>query len=147
MYRIKTSDLLSGKDIAEELTSIEVVKNISDDLCETKQHYLMAAFSSGYKIEFSFDKENNICQYIMVEEFNKKREKQNINIEFVDDIFIFGQYIDDVKGKLKNNITKKGSIRTGNIELYFEENKVDSLYYFPKQNIGNNHLNSLNAVS
>ena len=38
MYRIKTSDLLSGKDIAEELTSIEVVKNISDDLCETKQH-------------------------------------------------------------------------------------------------------------
>ena len=83
MYRIKTSDLLSGKDIAEELTSIEVVKNISDDLCETKQHYLMAAFSSGYKIEFSFDKENNICQYIMVEEFNKKREKQNINIEFV----------------------------------------------------------------
>lgn len=106
MYRIKTSDLLSGKDIAEELTSIEVVKNISDDLCETKQHYLMAAFSLGYKIEFSFDKENNICQYIMVEEFNKKREKQNINIEFVDDIFIFGQYIDDVKGKLKNNITR-----------------------------------------
>ena len=142
MYKIKTSELLSEKGIAEELTSIEVVKNISDDLCETKQHYLMAAFSQGYKIEFSFDKENNICQYIMVEEFNKKREKQNINIEFVDDIFIFGQYIDDVKGKLKNNITKNGSIRTGNIELYFEENKVDSLYYFPKQNIGNNQLNS-----
>lgn len=132
MYRIKTSDLLSGKGIAEELTRIEVVKNISDDFFETKHHYLMAAFSRGYKIEFSFDKENNICQYIMVEEFNKKREKQNINIEFVDDIFILGQYIDDVKGKLKNNITKNGSIRTGNIELYFEENKVDSLFYFPK---------------
>ena len=137
MYRIKTSDLLSGKGIAEELTRIEVVKKISDDLFETKHHYLMAAFSSGYKIEFSFEKGNNICQYIMVEEFNKKREKQNINIEFVDDIFILGQYIDDVKGKLKNNITKNGSIRTGNIELYFEENKVDSLYYFPKQNSGN----------
>lgn len=26
MYKIKTSELLSGKDIAEELTSIEVVK-------------------------------------------------------------------------------------------------------------------------
>lgn len=137
MYRIKTSDLLSGKGIAEELTRIEVVKNISDDFFETKHHYLMAAFSQGYKIEFSFDKENNICQYIMVEEFNKKREKQNINIEFVDDLFILGQHIDDVKGKLKNNITKNGSIRTGNIELYFEENKVDSLYYFPKQNSGN----------
>lgn len=119
------------------MTRIEVVKNISDDFFETKHHYLMAAFSRGYKIEFSFDKENNICQYIMVEEFNKKREKQNINIEFVDDIFILGQHIDDVKGKLKNNITKNGSIRAGNIELYFEENKVDSLYYFPKQNSGN----------
>ena len=137
MYRIKTSDLLSEKGIAEELTRIEVVKNISDDFFETKHNYLIAAFSRGYKIEFSFDKENNICQYIMVEEFNKKREKQNINIEFVDDIFILGQHIDDVKGKLKNNITKNSSIRTGNIELYFEENKVDSLYYFPKQNSGN----------
>lgn len=33
-------------------------------------------------------------------------------------------------------------IRIGNIELFFEEHKVDSLYYFPKQNIGNNQLNS-----
>ena len=32
MYKIKTSELLSEKGIAEELTSIEVVKNISDDL-------------------------------------------------------------------------------------------------------------------
>jgi len=32
--------------------------------------------------------------------------------------------------------------KIGNIELFFEEHKVDSLYYYPKQNIGNNHLNS-----
>lgn len=142
MYRIKTSDLLSGKDIAEELTSIEVVKNISDDLCETKQHYLMVAYSLEYKMEFSFDKINNTCQYIMVEENDINREKQNINIEFIDDIFIFEQHIDNVKDKFKNNISTNGSIRTGNIELYFSENKVDSLYYSPKQNIGNNHFNS-----
>jgi len=80
MYKIKTSELLSGKDIAEELTSIEVVKNISDDLCETKHHYLMAAYSLEYKIEFSFDKVNNICQYIMVERNDINREKQNINL-------------------------------------------------------------------
>lgn len=142
MYRIKTSDLLSGKDIAEELTSIEVVKNISDDLCETKQHYLMAAYLLEYKIEFAFDKINNMCLYIMVEENDINREKQNINIEFIDDIFIFEQHIDNVKNKFKNNISTNGSIRIGNIELYFSENKVDSLYHYPKQNIGNNHLNS-----
>lgn len=144
MYRIKTSDLLSGKDIAEELTSIEVVKKISDDLCETKHYCLMAAYSLEYKIEFSFDKVNNRCQcqYIMVEENYINREKQNINIEFIDDIFIFGQHIDCIKDKFMNNISKNGSIKIGNIELYFSENKVDSLYYFPKQNIGNNHLNS-----
>lgn len=142
MYRIKTSDLLSGKDIAEELTSIEVVKNISDDLFETKHHYLMAAYSLEYKIEFSFEKIKNMCQYIMVEENDINREKQNVNIEFIDDIFIFEQHIDNVKNKFKNNISTNGSIRIGNIELYFSENKVDSLYYFPKQNIGNNHLNS-----
>lgn len=142
MYKIKTSELLSEKGIAEELTSIEVVKNISDDLFETKHHYLMAAYSLEYKIEFSFDKVNNICQYIMVERNDINREKQNINIEFIDDIFILGQHIDGVKDKFKNNIFKNGSIRIGNIELFFEEHKVDSLYYFPKQNIGNNHLNS-----
>ncbi len=45
MYKIKTSELLSEKGIVEELTSIEVVKNIYDDLFETKHHYLMAAYS------------------------------------------------------------------------------------------------------
>ena len=142
MYKIKTSELLSEKDIAEELTSIEVVKNISDDLFETKHHYLMVAYSLEYKIEFSFDKANNVCQYIMVEENDINREKQNINIEFIDDVFIFGQHIDVAKEKFKINILQKDSIRIGNVELYFEENKVDSLYYSPKQNIGNNHLNS-----
>lgn len=142
MYRIKTSDLLSGKDIAEELTSIEVVKNISDDLCETKHYCLMAAYSLEYKIEFSFDKANNVCQYIMVEENEINREKQNINIEFIDDISIFGKHIDVIVDNFKMNIIQNDSVKIGNIELYFSENKVDSLYYLPKQNIGNSHLNS-----
>ncbi|WP_290380610.1 hypothetical protein [uncultured Duncaniella sp.] len=72
--------MLSGKGIAKELTSIEVVKNISDDSCETKRHYLLVAYSLEYKIEFSFDKANKACQYIMVEENEINREKQNVNI-------------------------------------------------------------------
>ncbi len=78
----------------------------------------------------------------IAEENDINRGKQNINIEFIDDIFIFGQHIDCIKDKFMNNISKNGSIKIGNIELFFEENKVDSLYYHPKQNIGNNHLNS-----
>ena len=68
MYKIKTSKLFSDKSIVKELINIDVIKNISDDLFETKHHYLMVAYSLEYKIEFSFDKANNVCQYIMVEE-------------------------------------------------------------------------------
>ena len=142
MYKIKTSELLSGKSIVKELINIDVVKNISDDLFETKHHYLMVAYSLEYKIEFSFDKANNVCQYIMVEENEVNREKQNINIEFIDDISIFEKHIDVVIDNFKMNILQNDSVKIGNIELYFSENKVDSLYYFPKRNISNNHLNS-----
>lgn len=142
MYNIKTSELLSGKSIAKELINLDVIKNISDDLFETKHHYLMVAYSLEYKIEFSFDKANNVCQYIMVEENVINREKHNINIEFIDDISIFGKHIDAIIDKFKMNILQNDSVKIGNIELYFSENKVDSLYYLPKQNIGNNHLNS-----
>ena len=142
MYKIKTSELLYGKSIVKELINIDAVKNMSDDLFETKHHHLMVAYSLEYKIEFSFNKANNVCQYIMVEESEINREKQNINIEFIDDIFILGKHIDAVKDNFKTNLSQNDSVRIGNIELYFLENKVDSLYYFPKQNIGNNHLNS-----
>lgn len=142
MYKIKTSELLSGKSIVKELINIDVIKNISDDLFETKHHYLMVAYSLEYKIEFSFDKANNVCQYIMAEENEINREKQNINIEFIDDISIFGKHIDVIVDNFKMNILQNNSVKIGNIELYFSENKVDSLYYLPKQNIGNNHLNS-----
>lgn len=102
----------------------------------------MVAYSLEYKIEFSFDKANNVCQYIMVEENVINREKHNINIEFIDDISIFGKHIDAVIDNFKMNILQNDSVKIGNIELYFSENKVDSLYYLPKQNIGNNHLNN-----
>ena len=42
MYNIKTSELLSGKSIVKELINIDVIKNISDDLFETKHHYPIA---------------------------------------------------------------------------------------------------------
>ena len=131
MYRIKTSELLSGNWIAEELTSIEVIKNISDDSCETKRHYLLVAYSLEYKIEFSFDKANKVCQYIMVDENEMNREKQNINIEFIDDISIFRQHINKVREKFQDYILFENCLRIGDAELYFEDEKVDSLYYFP----------------
>lgn len=137
MYRIKTSELLSGKVIAEELTNIEVIKNISDDSCETKRHYLLVAYSLEnkysleYKIEFSFDKANNVCQYIMVEENEINRENQNINIKFIDDISIFGQHINKVREKFQDCISFDNYLRIGDTELYFEDEIVDSLYYFP----------------
>lgn len=131
MYRIKTSELLSGNWIAEELTSIEVVKNISDDSCETKRHYLLVAYSLEYKIEFSFDKANKVCQYIMVEENEINREKQKVNIKFIDDISIFGQHVNKVREKFQDCISFDNCLRIGDAELYFEDEKVDSLYYFP----------------
>ena len=131
MYRIKTSELLSGKVIAEELTNIEVIKNISDNSCETKRHYLLVAYSLEYKIEFSFDKANNVCQYIMVEENEINRENQNINIKFIDDISIFGQHINKVREKFQDCISFDNYLRIGDTELYFEDEIVDSSYYFP----------------
>ena len=131
MYRIKTSELLSGKVIAEELTNIEVIKNVSDNSCETKRHYLLVAYSLEYKIEFSFDKANNVCQYIMVEENEINRENQNINIKFIDDISIFGQHINKVREKFQDCISFDNYLRIGDTELYFEDEIVDSLYYFP----------------
>ena len=79
MYKIKTSELLSGKSIVKELINIDAVKNMSDDLFETKHHHLMVAYSLEYKIEFSFNKANNVCQYIMVEE-SEIIEKSKISI-------------------------------------------------------------------
>ena len=64
MYKIKTSELLSGKSIVKELINIDAVKNMSDDLFETKHHHLMVAYSLEYKIEFSFNKANNVCLFI-----------------------------------------------------------------------------------
>lgn len=129
MYRIKTSELLSGNWIDEELTGIEVVKNISDDSCETERHYLLVAYSLEYKIESSFDKAHNVCEYIMVEE--SELRKENMNIEFIDDISIFGQHINKVREKFQDCISFDNSLRIGDTELYFEDEIVDSLYYFP----------------
>lgn len=129
--------MLSGKAITSELTCLELVKSITDDLFETKRHFIMAAFTHKYKIEFSFDKANEECLYIMVEEYFTKRKKQNLNIEFIDDIHILGQHIDMVKEKFKSNILKNNSLQINGIELIFDEGIVDSIYYFPKIATGN----------
>lgn len=138
MYKIKTSEILSEKGIAEELTSIEVVKGISDDMFETKHHYVYAAFCGKHKIEFSFEKANGSCQYIMIEEYGSDSERQNINIEFIDDISILGEHIDSVRERFKDFISKDNYIRIGNIELYYSDNEIESLYYSPNRSLTTN---------
>lgn len=135
MYQIRTSELLSGNAIIEELTNIVVVKGISDDLFETKHHYVYAAFCGKYKIEFSFEKTNGSCQYIMIEEYGSDRERQNINIEFIDDISILGQHIDSVRERFKDFNSKDNYIKVGNIELYYLDNEIESLYYLPNRSL------------
>lgn len=135
MYQIRTSELLSGNAIIEELTNIEVVKGISDDMFETKHHYVYAVFTHGYKIEFAFEKVSNDCLYIMIEEYGSDRERQNINIEFIDDMSILGQHIDSVRDRFKDFILKDNYIRIGNIELYYSDNEIDSLYWHKHKNI------------
>lgn len=67
----------------------------------------------------------------MVEENEINRENQNINIKFIDDISIFGQHINKVREKFQDCISFDNYLRIGDTELYFEDEIVDSLYYFP----------------
>ena len=130
MYQIKSSDLLSGQGVAKELTNIEIVKKIADMASESKQHYLLAFFSSVYKIEFAFDKANDTCLYILIEK-SHKTDAHNIHVEFTDDILIFEKDIDSITNKFNVDKLHGESILIGDVELYFDENKVDSLYYLP----------------
>jgi hypothetical protein len=67
----------------------------------------------------------------MVEENEINREKQNVNIKFIDDISIFGQHVNKVREKFQDCISFDNCLRIGDAELYFEDEKVYSLYYLP----------------
>ena len=68
----------------------------------------------------------------MVEKNLKNRE--NTLLEYEDDLFIFDKTKDEIEKEI--GIINDNVIKQNNIELYFSEGEVDSLYFF-KDNAGN----------
>jgi hypothetical protein len=130
MYKIKTSDFFSDT-VDKELFNIDVVKNISQDFFISIYSRLYVVYSLYFKIEFCF-KENINLYYIMVEKKLKNRE--NTLLEYEDDLFIFDKTKDEIEKEI--GIINDNIIKQNNIELYFSEGEVDSLYFF-KDNAGN----------
>ena len=130
MYKIKTSDFFSDT-VDKELFNIDVVKNISQDFFISIYSRLYVVYSLYFKIEFCF-KENINLYYIMVEKNLKNRE--NTLLEYEDDLFIFDKTKDEIEKEI--GIINDNIIKQNNIELYFSEGEVDSLYFF-KDNAGN----------
>ena len=130
MYKIKTSDFFSDT-VDKELFNIDVVKNISQDFFISIYSRLYVVYSLYFKIEFCF-KENINLYYIMVEKNLKNRE--NTLLEYEDDLFIFDKTKDEIEKEI--GIINDNVIKQNNIELYFSEGEVDSLYFF-KDNASN----------
>ena len=126
MYKIKTSDFFSDT-VDKELFNIDVVKNISQDFFISIYSRLYVVYSLYFKIEFCF-KENINLYYIMVEKNLKNRE--NTLLEYEDDLFIFDKTKDEIEKEI--GIINDNVIKQNNIELYFSEGEVDSLYFFKR---------------
>ena len=123
MYKIKTSDFFNDT-IDKKLFNIDVVKNISQDFFISRYSSLYVVYYLYFKIEFCF-KENINLYYIMVERNLKNRE--NTLLEYEDDLLIFDKTKDEIGGIIDDNIIKQN-----NIELYFSEGEIDSLYFFKR---------------
>ena len=85
-------------------------------------------YSLYFKIEFCF-KENINLYYIMVERNLKNRE--NTLLEYEDDLLIFDKTKDELGEKI-GSIIDDNIIKQNNIELYFSEGEIDSLYFFKR---------------
>lgn len=131
MYKIKTSDFFNDT-IDKKLFNIDIVKNISQDFFISRYSSLYVVYSLCFKIEFCF-KENINLYYIMVERNLKNRE--NTLLEYEDDLLIFDKTKDEI-GKKIGGIIDDNIIKQNNIELYFSEGEIDSLYFL-KDNNGN----------
>jgi len=123
MYKIKTSDFFNDT-IDKKLFNIDVVKNISQDFFISRYSSLYVVYYLYFKIEFCF-KENINLYYIMVERNLKNRE--NTLFEYEDDLLIFDKTKDEIGSIIDDNIIKQN-----NIELYFSEGEIDSLYFFKR---------------
>lgn len=123
MYKIKTSDFFNDT-IDKKLFNIDVVKNISQDFFISRYSSLYVVYYLYFKIEFCF-KENINLYYIMVERNLKNRENTLLEYE------IFDKTKDEIRGKI-GGIIDDNIIKQNNIELYFSEGEIDSLYFFKR---------------
>ena len=126
MYKIKTSDFFNNT-IDKELLNIDIVKNISQDSFISKYSNLYVVYSLSFKIEFCF-KENINLYYIMVEKYLEQNRKNTL-LEYEDDLLIFDKTKNEIEKKIGITINND-NIRLNNIELYFSEEEIDSLYFF-----------------
>ena len=126
MYKIKTSDFFNNT-IDKELLNIDIVKNISQDSFISKYSNLYVVYSLSFKIEFCF-KENMNLYYIMVEKFLEQNRKNTL-LEYEDDLLIFDKTKNEIEKKIGITINND-NIKLNNIELYFSEEEIDSLYFF-----------------
>ena len=126
MYKIKTSDFFNNT-IDKELLNIDIVKNVSQDSFISKYSNLYVVYSLSFKIEFCF-KENMNLYYIMVEKF-LEQNRENTLLEYEDDLLIFDKTKDEIEKKIGITINND-NIKLNNIELYFSEEEIDSLYFF-----------------
>jgi hypothetical protein len=127
MYTIKTTDFFTDKGINKVLYDKTLIQTIADVWSENRK--ILAIYNTHYKIEFSFTK-NNILRYVMIEEITPQEQKQPFQCEFIDDIDIFKKSLNDIKTLFKRTTTDN-NITIDKVLIHFEDEKVDSLYYFP----------------
>ena len=127
MYPIKTSDFFDNI-LNKELRDIDIVRNLSEESFTTGSSILYAIYTSKYKIEFCF-KENRKLYYIMIEEVSEQGDNKNIALEYIDDLHLFDMKKEELETLLGQPITDN-TLRQNHIELYFSEERIDSLYYF-----------------
>ena len=142
MYTIKTTDFFTSKGINKVLYNKTFIQTIADVWSENQN--LLAIYHTHYKIEFSFTK-NNTLHYVMIEEITPQEQKQPFQCEFIDDMDIFKKSLNDIKTLFKRTTTDN-NITINKVLIHFEDEKVDSLYYFPYSvNITNTEIRTTDA--
>ena len=127
MYTIKTTDFFTSKGINKVLYNKTFIQTIADVWSENQN--LLAIYTTHYKIEFSFTK-NNTLHYVMIEEITSQEQKQSTQCEFIDDMAIFQKSLNNIKTLFKRT-TADNNITIDKVLIHFEDGKVDNLYYFP----------------
>jgi hypothetical protein len=66
----------------------------------------------------------------MVEESGFKESLKKPNVEFVDDLNFFEKTLNVILNEIDGGIYNENSIKIGNLEIFFSDDRVDSMYYF-----------------